>query len=162
MACHLLLPGYASRTISSSIRFIARQQHDWKVTAIRASWDKFFYQMVLPYLSVYTLALGASATELGLVNSAGMAAAALLSPFTGWMIDSFGIKRIYLGGLGLVALAYFTYGVAESWPLVIVAMLVYQIGFTTGVQGCSTVCANSMISADRATAMACCETFTAA
>ena len=36
------------------------------------------YQMVFPYLSIYIVALGASATQLGTINSAGMVAAAIV------------------------------------------------------------------------------------
>jgi MFS family permease len=140
------------------IGFLQRQKHAWKITAIRACLDRFVYQMALPYLSVYTVALGATGTQLGLVNSAGMAAASLLSPFTGWLIDRIGTKGIYLAGISLVALSYLTYGVAQSWPVIAVALFLYWLGFTTGVHACSTVCGNSLTSEDRATAMSCCET----
>ena len=37
---------------STGIGFLARQPHDWFITATRTSIFRFFYQMVLPYLSV--------------------------------------------------------------------------------------------------------------
>ncbi len=143
--------------ISKGLGFLNRQQRDWKITAARSSIHRFFYQMVLPYLSIYTMALGATGTQLGIVNSVGMGAGAMLSPFTGWFIDRIGTKRIYLGGIGLLAISFFTYGVARSWPIIIVAMLAYWVGFTTSAHSCGVICANSLTKEDRVTAMSCCE-----
>jgi hypothetical protein len=56
--------GIASRGVA----FLGKQQHDWKVTVIRTSLSRLAYQMVCPYQSVYTIALGASATQLVIVN----------------------------------------------------------------------------------------------
>ncbi len=120
--------------------------------------DRFFYQMVLPYLSIYTMALGATGTQLGVVNSIGMSAAAVLSPFTGWLIDRIGTKRIYLAGIGLLAISFLTYGMAQNWPIIVIAMLAYWVGFTTSIHSCGVICANSLAKEDRATAMSCCET----
>ena len=72
---------------SKAISFLRRQERDWKITVVRTSLDKFAYQMVFPYLSIYIVALGASITQLGLVNSLGMIAAGVVGPFTGWFID---------------------------------------------------------------------------
>ncbi len=52
--------------------FLKRQEWDWKITVLRTSLDRFAYQIVFPYLSLYIVALGATATELGFVNSLGM------------------------------------------------------------------------------------------
>jgi MFS family permease len=95
--------------------FLARQDRDWKVTVIRTSLDKLAYQMVFPYLSIYIVALGATVTQLGMVNSLGMVAAGIMGPFTGWFIDRTGPKKIYLIGIGLLAISFFTYGIAQSW-----------------------------------------------
>jgi MFS family permease len=144
--------------ISKGLGFLSRQQRDWKVAAARSSMHRFFYQMVLPYLSIYTMALGATGTQLGIVNSIGMGAAAMLSPFTGWLIDRIGTKSIYLAGIGLLAISFLTYGVARSWPIIIFAMLAYWVGFTTSMHSCGVICANSLTKEDRVTAMSCCET----
>ncbi len=144
--------------ISKGLGFLSRQQRDWKVTAARSSIHRLFYQMVLPYLSIYTVALGATGTQLGIVNSVGMGAAAMLSPFTGWLIDRIGTKRIYLAGIGLLVVSFFTYGIAQNWQTVIIAMLAYWVGFTTSMNSCAVICANSLAKEDRVTAMSCCET----
>ncbi|MDH4268627.1 MAG: MFS transporter [Deltaproteobacteria bacterium] len=147
--------------ISEAIGFLNRQPRDWKITATRTSVYRFFYQMVLPYLSIFTIGLGASGTQLGIVNSVGMAAAALLSPFTGWILDNIGPKKIYLVGIGLLAISWLIFGIAQSWTIIIIAMLAYWVGFRTSTHGCAVVCGNSLATEDRATAMSCCETLAA-
>jgi len=147
--------------ISKGIAFLGRQQRDWKVSAARTSIFRFFYQMLLPYISVYTLALGATGTQLGIVNSVGMAVAGLLAPFTGWIIDRIGAKRIYLIGIALLALSWSIYGMAQSWQVIIIAMLVYWLGFRTSMHSCGVICGNSLAAEDRATAMSLCETLAA-
>ena len=85
------------------MKFFRELHRDWKVTALRSSIDRLLYQMVLPYLSIYTLALGATHTQLGFVNFIGMAVAGFISPFNGWLIDRIGTKAIYLIGIALLA-----------------------------------------------------------
>ncbi len=94
-----LLPAF----LGSSFSFLKRQHRDWKITVLRTSLDKLAYQMVFPYLSIYIVALGATGTQLGIVNSIGMLIAGLCGPFTGWLIDRIGPKRIYLIGIGFLA-----------------------------------------------------------
>jgi MFS family permease len=146
-------------SIAKAIGFLRRQPRDWKVTVVRSSAGMFFYQLMFPYLSVYTIALGASATQLGIVNSAGMAIAGLVAPFIGSLIDRTGVKRIYLAGIGLLAVSYLTYGVAQSWPVIVVAMAAYWLGNAGTGHSCSVICGNSLASEDRATGMSLCETF---
>src|SRR5512135_1797358 len=110
------------------ISFVKRQQRDWNVTVARTSLDRLAYQMVFPYLSLYIIALGATKTQLGIVTSIGMVIAGLIGPFTGWFIDRIGPKKIYLLGIGMLAVSYFTYGIAQHWILTIAAMAAYWIG----------------------------------
>jgi len=145
--------------ISKGYGFLKRQQRDWKVTMVRSSAAMFFYRMVFPYVSVYAMALGATGTQLGIINSVGMGISGLVGPFTGWLIDRTGIKRIYLIGIVLLAVSYLVYGLAQSWTIIIIAMVAYWLGFTTSGHGCTVICANSLASEDRATGMAICETF---
>jgi MFS family permease len=150
-------PGF----LSNGISFLKRQQKDWKITVARTSIDKLAYQMVFPYLSVYIVALGASATQLGIVNCIGMMIAGLFGPFTGWFIDRIGPKRIYLVGITFMAVSYLTYGLAQSWGVTIIAMIAYWLGYSTSILSCATICGNCLVNRDRATGMMICETVTA-
>ena len=144
-------------TISRAVGFIDRQERDWKLTAARNSLDRFYDQMVFPFQSIYTVGLGANATQLGIVNGIGMGVGGLLAPFTGWFIDRIGARKIYLVGIGLFALAYLIYGVAQSWTTIIVAMIVYWLGYNVAWPCCTVICANCLANKDRATAMSLCE-----
>ena len=146
---------------SKSAAFLNRQQRDWKVTVVRTSLDRFAYQVIFPYLSIYIVALGATATELGMVNSFGMIAAGFIGPLTGWFIDRSGPKRIYLLGIGLLALSYLTYAIAQSWLITVLAMVAYWLGFSVSNHSCATICGNCLANEDRATGMTICETVAA-
>jgi MFS family permease len=155
------IPGLVQALARDGLSFLRRQQRDWKITVLRTSLDKMAYQMVFPYLSIYIVALGATGTQLGLVNSIGMAAAGVAGPFTGWFIDRIGARRIYLIGIGPLALSYLTYGLAMRWEVAVVAMIGYWLGFSTSNLSCSTICGNCLVNRDRATGMLICETLAA-
>ena len=158
MAQFAFLPVQAA---AQGVSFIRRQCQDWMVTVARTSLDRLVYQMVFPYQSLYIVALGATATQLGAINSAGMVAAAILGPSTGWLIDRIGAKRVYLAGIGMLAVSYLAYSLAQSWTMALVAMIAYWLGFSTSILGCATVCGNCLASRDRATGMMVCETVAA-
>ncbi|MCX7839261.1 MAG: MFS transporter [Anaerolineae bacterium] len=146
-------------SFSKWIAFLQRQARDWQVTVLRTSMDRLAYQMVLPYLSIYIVALGASKTQLGLIISLGMVLGGLMAPFIGWYIVQIGPKKIYLAGIGMLAVAYLTYGFAHDWTIAFGAMLAYWIGFSVSIQSCATVCGVCLANRDRATGMMICETF---
>lgn len=147
--------------LSEGFSFWKRQQHDWKITVARTSMDRLAYQIVYPYLSIYIVALGASATQLGLINAIGMIIAGLFGPYTGWFIDRIGPKKVYLVGITLMAISYLTYGLAHNWGLTVVAMIAYWMGTSTSIHSCATICGNCLVNRDRATGMMVCETFAA-
>ncbi len=146
---------------SEGIVFLQRQPRDWKITVIRTSLDKLAYQTVFPYLSIYIVALGATVTQLGMVNSVGMIAAGIVGPLTGWFIDNTGPKKIYLIGISFLGISYLTYGIAHDWTITILAMVAYWLGFSISIHSCATVCGNSLANEDRATGMTICETVAA-
>ncbi|HYO42852.1 MAG TPA: MFS transporter [Candidatus Limnocylindrales bacterium] len=151
-------PAAPPGTLGGVGAFVRRQQRDWIVTVIRTSLDRLAYQMVFPYLSVYIVALGASATQLGLVNGLGLVAAGLVSPFIGWLIDRHGPRSFYLAGIGLLAVSYLAYAAAGTWLMAIGAMIAYWLGYSISGHSCATICGNCLVNRDRATAMMVCET----
>jgi MFS family permease len=151
-SCNLIRDGMA---------FLRRQERDWKVTVLRTSLDKLAYQMIFPYLSIYIVALGATGTQLGLVNCVGMVVAGLCGPFTGGLIDRIGPRKIYLTGIGFLAFSYLAFGLAQRWEMAILAMVGYWLGYATSIHSCATICGNCLASRDRATGMLICETVAA-
>jgi MFS family permease len=147
--------------LSNGLHFLTRQERDWKVTVLRNSLDRFAERMLFPYLSIYIIALGASATQLGLINSIGMIAAGVLGLFMGWLIDRIGPKMIYLTGIGMVGIAYLAYGLSHNWVMAIVAMTIYALGNAMSHASCATICGTCLENKDRATGMMICETVAA-
>lgn len=147
--------------LAKGVAFLQRQQRDWRVTVARTSLDKFLYQMAYPYISVYIVALGASASGLGVAMSIGMLLAAFASPFVGWLIDHNGPKRLYLFGIATLGTSYLLYAVAPDWRVSIMAMAAFWLGNTLSVQSCATVCGNCLANRDRATGMMICESVAA-
>ena len=147
-----------THAVSKGIGFLRRQPHDWQVTVARTSIGSLCYQIVYPYCSIYTVALGATAVQLGMVNSIGMCVAGLLSPIIGCLIDRTGIKKIYLIGLGLLFTSYLTFGLALNWGIIIVAVASYWLGNEISAHSCATVCGKCLVNRDRATGMMFCET----
>ena len=145
--------------VSRTVGFFIRQDRDWKVSVLRTNLAMFLYRLVLPYLAIYAMALGATGTQLGLINSVGMAAAAVAGFFSGGLADRIGVKKIYLAGIAVLAAAYVIYALAGSWPVLIVAMVAYWLGNNTSILGCAVICANCLRSEERATGMSVCETF---
>ena len=145
-------------TTARGFDFLKRQQRDWKITVLRTNSAMFLQRLVVPYLSIYTVALGATATQLGIINSIGLVVAGVVSPFSGTLIDRIGAKRVYLVGISLLVMSYLTYGVAQNWTIIIVAMVAYWIGSSVSIQNCSVICANALSTEERATGMAVCET----
>jgi MFS family permease len=138
--------------------FWKRQDGDWKTTVGRTSLERFGYQMIFPYLSIYIIALGATKTQLGLINSIGMVIAGLLGPFTGVLIDRNGPKKIYLYGIGGLMAAYLIYAVAPNWIFCMLAMCIYWVGYGSAIHSCGTICGNCLVNKDRARGMMICET----
>jgi MFS family permease len=143
--------------VARAVHFISRQPRNWKVTACRASIDKCSYQMVFPYLSVYISLLGATGTQLGVINSAGMVASAVLGLLAGGAVSRVGTKKVYSAGVALVALSYLVTGLARSWIIALVGTMLWWCGSTASGHSCAVVCGNSLANSDRATAMGCCE-----
>lgn len=148
----------STNPLTNTISFWKRQNSNWKVTVTRTSLEKFGYQMIFPYLSIYIVALGATKTQLGLVTSIGMAVAGLLGPLTGVLIDRIGPKKIYLVGIGLLMASYLIYAAALNWVYCMLAMSIYWIGNSTAGHSCSTICGNCLLNEDRAKGMMLCET----
>jgi len=147
-----------SRTIRRVIGFIDRQKHNYRVAVARSSANNFLTKLTEQYQSIYTVALGANSIELGTISSIGGGISALLSAPIGWLMDRYGLKRLYLLGIALMAGSALTYAVAPSWPMIIAATILFAISMRLTGTGCSVICADSVKNRDRATAQNICVT----
>lgn len=141
--------------------FWKAQQKSWKITVIRTSLERLGYKLVLPYLSLFIILLGANKTQLGLVTSAGLICAALLAPLLGQHIDRHGPKRMYLFGIFILLGGYLAFCGAKTWQIAALGMFLHQMGQTLSGQSCANICGNCLANCDRAKGMLVCETLAA-
>jgi len=141
--------------------FWKAQQKSWKITVVRTSLERLGYKLVLPYLSLFIILLGANKTQLGLITSAGLICAGLLAPFLGQHIDRHGPKKMYLFGIFILLGGYLAFCGAKTWHIAALGMFLHQMGQTLSGQSCANICGNCLANCDRAKGMLVCETLAA-
>ncbi len=147
--------------ILNIVPFWKAQMTDWKVTVIRTSLERLGHKLILPYLSLFIVALGASKTQLGWITSVGMLVMGVLGPFVGGWIDRNGARKVYIIGIIFTFLSYVTYAVAPNWQTYAVAMVLYYFGNGLSMQSCGIICGYCLKNSDRARGMLVCESLAA-
>jgi MFS family permease len=84
------------------------------------SWGQ---RLTSQYNLLYAAGLGASAVELGLLNSIAGAVGALASVPLGWATERYSVRRVLLLGYALGAVASLIYAVAGAWWMLIPAFI---------------------------------------
>lgn len=141
--------------------FWKAQQKDWRITVIRTSMERLGYKIILPYLTLYIVLLGATKTQLGLVTSLGLIASGLIGPYIGQVIDRHGPKKVYIVGILILAGGYLAFASAPVWQVAALGMFLHQLGGGVGGQSCATICGNCLANCDRAKGMLVCESLAA-
>jgi len=144
--------------IRRGISFISRQKHNYRIAIARSSANNFLLNLTAQYDSIYTVGLGADSVELGTISSIGNGIGALISAPIGWLMDRFGIKRLYLLGMVLMAGSALVYALASGWHAIIAAMILFSVSARFIGTGCSVICADSVKNTDRVTAQNICVT----
>ena len=141
--------------------FWKAQQKDWRITVIRTSLERLGYKIILPYLTLYIVLLGATKTQLGLVTSLGLIASGLIGPYIGQVIDRQKKKKVYIVGILILAGGYLAFVSAPVWQVAALGMFLHQLGGGVGGQSCATICGNCLANCDRAKGMLVCESLAA-
>ena len=103
------------RTISErTIGFVSRQHRAFKINIVKNMIVSFSGGLTQQYQSIYIYSLGATALELGYVNSIGGVANTILSVPVGLLADRHGIKKMMVISLLLMALGYAIFGGASN------------------------------------------------
>ena len=138
--------------------FVGKQQNAFKVNMAKNVVQNFSLGLTQQYQSIYITALGATAMELGYVASAGGLAFALVTLPVGWLADRYGIRRVLLSALLLMACGYAVFGSATGWQVTAVALMLTTVAFETTMNVCPMICGSSLASAERVTGMQLCDT----
>jgi len=152
-------PNLANGVIRQSIGFIGRQKHNYRVAITRSSANNFLINLTAQYDSIYTVAMGADSIALGTISSIGNGIGALISTPIGWIMDRYGLKRLYLLGVLLMAISALVYILAPTWQVIVIAIILIAISMRFSSTGCSMICAASVQNDDRVTAQNICVTF---
>ncbi|MCW3989727.1 MAG: MFS transporter [Candidatus Bathyarchaeota archaeon] len=132
-----------------------RQNLNWRTVVTRQVFNRFIRQLTLQYSNIFIRDLGASAMELGAVNSASGLGSTLISLPLGYFQDRYSIRKIYLLGISILTLSPLLFALADRWEFVIPAILI--AGLCERLGSCVIICDLSLPNEDRATGKALCE-----
>ena len=109
-----------NRSFHDALRFI---QGNNLIFAITDLLGNFARGMVMPYVSLYILALGGDATQIGFVNSVGPLAGLIMFPIGGYITDHASRVRLVALGSTFSAAIVLINILAPSWEVLAVAAL---------------------------------------
>jgi len=143
------------------VGFFRRQRRPFKVNIVRNLVQNFSLGLTQQYQSIYITVLGADPVQLGLVSGVGGLANALVTVPAGWLADRFGIRRVLLASVSLMALGYALFGAARGWEFTVFALMLTSSSWGAGMVVCPMICGSTLRSEERATGMQICDTVTA-
>jgi MFS family permease len=141
--------------------FIRRQTLNFKIMLLRRCLHGLALNLSAQYNSIYAVALGANPVQLGSLLSAGNAVGALISVPSGWLIDRYSLKRVFLTGTALLLLSALCYALAPDWRLLYAGIVFLYTGVRITCTSCTVIGARELISEERATARGLCRTLSA-
>ncbi|MDD6186863.1 MAG: MFS transporter [Oscillospiraceae bacterium] len=141
--------------------FWMKQRQDWRITVYRTSMERLAYKMILPYLSLFIILLGATKTQYGYITSAGLIVGGIMGPFIGQSIDRFGPKKVYLVGIYILIGGYLAFSCAKVWQVAALGLFMHSVGGGISGQCCGNICGNCLENCDRAKGMLICESLAA-
>ena len=147
--------------IVNALKFITRQQRAFKVNIAKNMLQNFSLGLTQQYQSIFVIALGATALELGYVTSLGGVATMLLSIPSGLLADRQGIKKMMIASLLLFTIGYSIFGLALNWQTTAFAYICTSIAILIANNVCPMVCGSCLNSVERTTGMQLCDTVAA-
>jgi len=94
-----------------------------RILALRQSVGMFFRRMVMPYSSLFILAVGGDSSQVGVINSLRPLAGLVMFPISGFLTDRAGrVKLIAFSGY-FSALMMMLYVFAPSWEWIALGAL---------------------------------------
>jgi MFS family permease len=138
--------------------FLKRQSKNFKIMLIRRSLHAVAVNLSGQYNSIYATMLGANRLQLGSLYSAGNAIGAFIALPTGWVIDHYSLKKVFLIGTVLIMVSCSLYLIAPNWMYLYAAIVLLIIGSRITCTACTVTCANALLNKERATGRGVCRT----
>lgn len=146
------------RFFKKSFEFISHQSKNFKIMLIRRTLHGISENLSVQFNSIYATTLGADPVQLGSLRSAGNAIGALVSLPTGWLIDSYGLKKIFLLSTTLLMISALLYFFAPHWIYLYAAVILFYMGIRITCIACTVTGANELSNEERATGRGLCRT----
>ena len=108
------------------------------------------------YNSIFATALGANPVQLGSLQSVGNAFGAVVAVPAGWVIDSYGLRRVFLVGTVLLVASNLLYFWADQWMYLYPAIILFYMGTRITCTCCTVTCATELRNDQRATGRGLC------
>jgi len=147
--------------VQRALGFFKRQKNAYKVNIVRNFIQNFSIGLTQQYQSIYISQLGATPLEVGYATGVGGIASTLVTLPTGWLADRYGIKRVLLVAMPVMAMGYLVFGLAQGWQITMIALFLTSLSWDMAMTVCPMICGNSLASAERATGMQLCDTLAA-
>jgi MFS family permease len=142
---------------NKSFKFLLKQERAFKINLARNVSQNFFLTATQQYQSIFIVALGANAIQLGFGTAIGGIASVGAALFVGWLSNRYKIKSIFMLGVALIALGSLFFLMAIDWWMVIPALVVMTFALRVSSTVCPTICGSCFRSHERATGMAICD-----
>lgn len=143
--------------LNRSFKFLLKQERAYKANLARNVTQNFFLTTTGQYQSIFIVALGAKAIQLGFGTAIGGAASVGAALFVGWLSSRYKIKSIFMLGAALIAVGSLFFVMAIDWWMVIPALAVMTFALRVTSTVCPTICGSCLRSHERATGMAFCD-----
>jgi len=138
--------------------FLQRQESPFKVNIMRNLVKNLAVNLTYQYQPIYMTSLGATPLILGYLNSISGAVNTVLSIPTGILADKVGIKRVLLLTLGISILSTLVFGVANTWQVAAVGLILSAVAFILDRTSCPMICGSTLGTEERVTGMGICDT----
>jgi len=144
--------------VKSWAGFLQRQESPFKVNIMRNLVKNLAVNLTYQYQPIYMTSLGATPLILGYLNSISGAVNTVLSIPTGVLADKVGIKRVLLLTLGISILSTLVFGVANTWQVAAVGLILSAVAFILDRTSCPMICGSTLGTEERVTGMGICDT----
>lgn len=138
--------------------FLQRQDSPFKVNILKNLAKNMAVNLTYQYQPIYIASLGATPLVLGYINSLSGAVNTLLAIPTGVLADRVGIKKVLLMTLGISIISSIIFGIAITWEIAAVALILSAVAFILERTVCPMICGSTLRTDERITGMGICDT----
>jgi len=156
------LPYRTGSVFAETVRLFRRQQVAYKRNLVRRALENYLAYTTQQFQSIYVVALGANAGQLGVANGLGGIVGSVISLGGGWTANKRGTKVVFMFGTILMTSSALIFALASNWWACIPAIVLITCSYY-GVDStiCPMICGSCLKTEERATGMQTCDALSA-